>query len=303
MSHKRAMPVCGKISMKHQAMFFKKYNNYVQCYLCAHNCRIIPGGFGICKVRKNIDGELFTFAYGMAAAAHVDPIEKKPLYHFLPKTKTFSIAAAGCNFRCRFCQNWQISQQTAENGGTSSRLMPDDIVQAAIRSGCASISYTYTEPTVFFEYSYDTARLARQKGLRNVYVTNGYMGKEALDTIGPYLDAANIDLKSFNDGFYRDICKGRLKPVLKTIERMWSKGIWIEITTLLIAGENDSSGELRDIARFIADIDKNIPWHISRFHPDHKMLNADITPMALMEKAGEIGAGAGLKNVYLGNIK
>jgi pyruvate formate lyase activating enzyme len=288
--------------MKYPAMFFKNLDGCIQCRLCAHYCRIKPGAFGICGQRKNTDGRLFTFAYGEAAAANIDPVEKKPLYHFLPKTMTFSIAAYGCNFKCMFCQNWQISQQTARYPKAPASLAPYEIVKAAKESACASISYTYTEPTVFFEYSYETAKLAKQEGLYNIYVTNGYMSKEALDTISPYLDAANIDLKSFNENFYRNLCGASLKPVLDTIERMKAKGIWIEITTLLIPGKNDSYDELRDMASFLAGIDKNMPWHISRFHPDYKMLDDVITPVEIMEEARLIGAGQGLKNIYLGNV-
>jgi len=220
----------------------------------------------------------------------------------MPKTKTFSIATAGCNFKCGFCQNWQISQADHTNSPTGKILTPEDAVETAIRSGCASIAYTYTEPTIFFEYSYDIAKLAKGSGLSNVYVTNGYMGKEALEKISPYLNAANIDLKSFDESFYRDICKASLQPVLDTIKRMKSLGIWIEITTLLITGLNDSHKELEQIAGFIAGVDKNIPWHISRFRPDYRFQDIDYTPIESMESAMQIGKKAGLMHVHLGNI-
>jgi pyruvate formate lyase activating enzyme len=289
--------------MKHSAEFFNQLDNgNVECFLCSHFCRIAPEKYGICRQRKNIGGDLYTYAYGEVVAANIDPIEKKPLYHFLPGTSAFSIATAGCNFKCGFCQNWQISQADENKTAAGKPFKPEDIVDAAIKSGCASIAYTYTEPTIFFEYSYDTAKLAREKGLKNVYVTNGYMSKEALDAISPYLDAANIDLKSFSDDFYINMCKARLQPVLDTIKRMKALGIWIEITTLLITGLNDSKEELEQAAGFIAGIDKKIPWHISRFHPDYMLRDISHTPIESMEKALRIGKDAGLKYVHLGNV-
>jgi pyruvate formate lyase activating enzyme len=289
--------------MKHSAMFFSKLdNNNVECFLCSHCCRIAPENYGICRQRKNIGGDLYTYAYGEVVAANIDPIEKKPLYHFLPGSKAFSIATAGCNFKCGFCQNWQISQAGHVDRVGGKLFKPEEAVETAIRSECASIAYTYTEPTIFFEYSYDIARIAKEKGLSNIYVTNGYMSKEALDLISPYLDAANIDLKSFSDDFYIKICKARLQPVLDTIKRMKSLGIWIEITTLLVTGLNDSEGELRQIAEFIAKTDRNIPWHISRSHPDYKYQQIRPVSLALMKKAESIGKSAGLEHVHLGNV-
>lgn len=289
--------------MKHSAMFFNKLdNNNVECFLCSHCCRIAPENYGTCRQRKNIGGDLYTYAYGDIVAANIDPIEKKPLYHFLPGSKTFSIAAAGCNFKCGFCQNWQISQAGENKDSASKPFKPEEIVDAAIQSGCASIAYTYTEPTIFFEYSYDTSKIAKEKGLSNVYVTNGYMSKEALQAISPYLDAANIDLKSFSDEFYQKVCKARLQPVLDTIKRMNDLGIWIEITTLLVPGMNDSEEELKNIAGFIAGINNAIPWHVSRFHPDYNFNDIPITPIESMERAKRIGLAAGLKHVYLGNV-
>ena len=301
--YKKTLFLQRKESMKHEAMFFRQLDkDIVECFLCSHCCRIAANGYGICRQRKNIGGNLYTYAYGEVVAANIDPIEKKPLYHFMPKTMTFSIAAAGCNFKCGFCQNWQISQAGHKNSLASKTLTPEEAVEAAIKSGCASISYTYTEPTVFFEYSYDIARLARERGLRNIYVTNGYMSKEALEKISPYLDAANIDLKSFSENTYKGICKARLQPVLDTIKRMKSVGIWIEITTLLVTGINDSKKELEQTAGFIAGIDKGIPWHISRFHPDYKFQDTAYTPIESMQSAMRIGKEAGLHHVYLGNV-
>jgi len=290
--------------MRKKAMLWEKAEEgRVHCYLCAHHCRIGEGDHGFCGNRKNEGGDLYTYAYGEVIASHVDPIEKKPLYHFLPGTYAYSIATAGCNFRCPFCQNWTISQVSAGNGNSEGyELKPEEVVREAVRNGCRSISYTYTEPTVFFEYAYDTAVLAKEKGLKNSFVTNGFMTKEALDEISPYLDAANVDLKFFSDDSYKKICKGALQPVLDSIKHMIKLGIWVEVTTLVVPGQNDSEEELRATARFIAETGKGIPWHISRFHPDYKELDLNPTPVSTMEKAADIGRKEGLKYVYLGNM-
>jgi len=276
----------------------------VACRLCAHRCVIEPGKAGVCAVRENRDGRLVTLAYGEVVAVHVDPIEKKPLYHFWPGSKALSIATAGCNFRCGFCQNWQISQapRRKEGGLRSEPLPPADIVRAAVDSGCRSISYTYTEPTIFFEYAYDTAKRAREAGLLNSFVTNGYMTAEALETIAPWLDAANVDLKAFRDGTYKKICGARLDPVLDSIRLMHRLGIWVEVTTLVVPGLNDAADELGSIARFIASVDPALPWHISRFHPDFEYTDAPATPLATLEAAAAAGRREGLKHVYVGNV-
>ena len=291
--------------MNKEAMLYRKLNsNRVECYLCAHNCNIADSDFGICGVRQNIKGSLYTLVYGEAIAAHIDPIEKKPLYHLLPSSSSYSIATIGCNFKCVFCQNWQISQSTKKEYPLyeNKELMPYDIVSKARENNCRSIAYTYTEPTVFFEYAYDTAKLAKEYGLYNVFVTNGYMSRSALDTISPYLDAANVDLKSFRDDFYKKVCKARLGPVLDSIRYMKKLGIWVEVTTLVIPGENDSREELKDIADFIAGVDKNIPWHISRFHPDYEFTQYSATPLDTLKKAEDIAKLAGLRYIYLGNV-
>jgi len=288
-----------------EAMFYNKAKGKeAQCYLCAHNCKIALGQFGFCGVRQNIQGVLNTLVYAQVIAANVDPIEKKPLYHFLPGSMSFSIATVGCNFRCGFCQNWQISQVSGQdNAREVYKLMPERIVEEAKKNHCQSISYTYTEPTIFFEYAYDIAKVAKQAGLKNIFVTNGYMSREALETISPYLDAANIDLKSFREKFYVENCKGHLQPVLDSIKLAKKLGVWIEITTLIIPGYNDSVSELSDIAGFIASVGKDIPWHISRFHPDYHFLNQKLTPIETLKKAEDLGKKAGLDHVYLGNVK
>ena len=248
--------------MPKEALLYEKLeDNKVHCFLCSHHCRIAEGRFGICGVRENRKGTLYTHAYGRVIAQHVDPIEKKPLYHFLPGSTSFSIAAAGCNFQCGFCQNWQISQVSEAKvlGLRSEEVEPAEIVRQAKRSGSRSISYTYTEPTIFFEYAYEIARLARGEGLYNVFVTNGYMTEAMIGMVHPFLDAANIDLKSFSDDTYRKLCKASLAPVLKSIETMKRLSIWVEVTTLLVTGENDSPEELKKIAGFLAGLDKVFP--------------------------------------------
>lgn len=290
--------------MKEARLYRTLDNKNVSCFLCAHHCAIAPGNFGKCSVRKNIDGKLFTFAYGKTIAENADPVEKKPLYHFLPGSKSYSIATMGCNFRCGFCQNWQISQISEEMMGERRGIesSPEEIVARAIRSGSKSISYTYTEPTIFLEYASEIAFSGKERGLANIFVTNGFMTAEALKAVGPVLDACNVDLKSFSDEFYRKNCGARVKPVLETLERIKEMGVWLEITTLLIPGENDSEEELRSIGEFIAGLDRNIPWHVSRFFPQYQFGDLSATPVSTLELALEIGYQAGLKYVYPGNI-
>ncbi len=276
----------------------------VSCVLCHHNCQISPGKFGICGVRENREGKLFTRVFGDIIAAHVDPIEKKPLYHFLPGSTSFSVATIGCNFRCPFCQNWQISQASKGKDvfGQGHKYSPQDVVSNAKKHRCQSISYTYTEPTIYFEYAFETAKLAKKEGIANVFVTNGYMRPEALEAIEPYLDACNVDLKAFHEGFYKDMCGAHLQPVLDSIRLMKDLNIWVEITTLVIPGRNDSEQEFTQIARFIRDVDPNIPWHISRFHPDYKYTDADATPVESLRQARSIGLKEGLRFIYIGNV-
>jgi len=290
--------------MRHDAMFWEESGEgRVRCNLCSHRCSVAEGSFGFCGVRRNEGGVLRTFTYGEVVSANVDPIEKKPLYHVLPGSQAYSVATPGCNFKCDFCQNWRISQLSYREGNLGGKPMsPERIVEDAARRGCASIAYTYTEPTIFFEYAYDTSRLASQNGLRNVFVTNGYMTPEVLETAAPVLDACNVDLKSFSDSLYRQSCRGRLEPVLEAIRTMKRLGIWIEITTLVIPGRNDSEEELRSIAEFIAGVDPSIPWHVSAFRPEYRVQDIPATPVATLETALDIGAKAGLVHVYPGNV-
>ena len=283
----------------------KKSNGKILCKACNQRCVLDIGEFGKCGIRVvREDGNLYLTTYGLAAAYNIDPIEKKPLFHFLPSTPIFSIGTVGCNFCCKFCQNWEISQYPQINNGEvfGDVLLPETIVQFVRSKNIPSLAYTYNEPVVFFEYAYDTMKLANKYGIKNVFVSSGYETKEALETLAPYLDAMNIDLKAFTDRFYRDISCARLKPVLKTIEHAYKLGIWIEITTLIIPEENDNKDELKELAKFIASIDKDIPWHISRFFPAYKMLDKPPTPIQTLKMAYEIGKEAGLNYVYVGNF-
>lgn len=285
------------------AMLYRKLEeNAVQCLLCNHYCRLSGGQRGICGVRENREGELFSLVYGRLAALQADPVEKKPLFHFLPGTMTLSLATVGCNFSCRFCQNHHLVQLDRKQDPPGQFVPPEEIVSQAIRNGCKSISYTYSEPTVFFELCHATGELAKKSGLRNIFVTNGFMSREALEPLTGFLDAANVDLKSFSDDFYRRICGGRLAPVLDNIRLLKEKGVWVEVTTLLIPGLNDSTEELEELAGFIFSVDSRLPWHVSAFHPDYRMMDASPTSRADVERAIQAGRRAGLKFVYGGNI-
>ena len=283
----------------------KKENGKILCKACNQRCILNKGEIGKCGIRVvGEDGNLYLTTYGLAAAYNVDPIEKKPLYHFLPSTPILSIGTVGCNMSCKFCQNWEISQHPQTHNGEvfGTTLMPQTIVNICKTHGVPSIAYTYNEPVVFFEYAYDTMKLAKENGIKNVFVSSGYETKEALKVLQPYLDAMNIDLKAFNDDFYKNIVGARLKPVLKTIELAKELGIWIELTTLIIPGYNDSKEELEKAAKWISSIDKNIPWHLSRFFPSWKMQNVPPTPIETLKMAYEIGKEAGLNYVYVGNL-
>jgi pyruvate formate lyase activating enzyme len=279
----------------------------VQCRLCSHFCVIADGGRGICAVRQNRAGTLHTLVYGLPAAISVDPVEKKPLYHFLPGTRTFSFGTMGCNLSCSFCQNAQLSQSPRLGQPIRGQhILPEALVDAALNSGSKSISYTYSEPTVFLELVEDTARLARERGLKNVLVTNGFMSLESLDALGPadsgLIQAANVDLKAFTEAFYKDQCGARLAPVLQNLKRMRELGWWLELTTLLIPGLNDSRDELAELAGFIArELGGDTPWHLSRFHPEYRLTDRPVTPTATLTLARSVGQAAGLKYVYIGN--
>ncbi len=304
----------------HEAILYKKLENKkVQCTACRHKCVIAEGQTGICGVRQNKDAKLYLLVYGKASAANVDPVEKKPLFHFLPGTRIFSFGTVGCNFACSFCQNWEISQVTKdlksrllkekkpelmdiEVGKYGYELPPEKIVKTCTEKDIPGIAYTYNEPAVFAEYAYDTARLAAGRKIKNVFVTNGYESDESLELMKPCLDAVNIDLKSFSKEFYAKICQAKLEPVLETIKKAHELGIWTEITTLVIPGKNDSDAELKKIAGFIAGIGKNIPWHVTAFHPEYKMEDVPSTSYDALFRAYSIGKKSGLNYVYTGNI-
>jgi len=288
-----------------RAVLWETQGDSIRCNLCRHQCVIADGKTGICNVRKNIGGVLYSLVYDKVCSAGIDPIEKKPLFHFQPGSSTFSIATPGCNFRCEFCQNWQISQQDMDNSGIATQpFSPKDIVSSAKQNNCSSIAYTYTEPTIFMELAADTSKLAKKEGLANVFVSNGYETVEAIDFAKGWLDGINIDLKSFSEDFYTNLCKARLAPVLDTISYIAGKtDIWMEITTLIVPGQNDSDDELKQIASFIANFTGfDTPWHISRFYPNYRMDDADATSPQGLQRAYEIGKDAGLRYIYIGNM-
>ncbi len=290
-----------------EPLFFEKLeNDAARCLVCRHRCIIHPGERGICRVRENRGGSIVSLVKGMIVAAAIDPVEKKPLYHLLPGSGTFSLASCGCNFSCRFCQNSEIAKYDDNNTGIfPGRLIsPSDAVSKALESSCRSISFTYTEPTVWIEYALETARLSSAAGLYNIFVTNGYITPEALNIIAPVLHAANIDLKGMSESFYIRLCGARLSEVLDCIRDYRRKGIWIEITTLVIEGENDNMEQLSGIASFIADeLGPDTPWHISRFFPRHLMSDRSPTSRRSLQLALEAADRAGLRYVYEGNVE
>ncbi len=287
----------------YEARLYEKLDEgRIKCFLCPQYCSISPGKRGICGVRENSGGTLYTLVYGKVAAKHVDPIEKKPFFHFYPGSHSFSISAVGCNFRCLHCQNYEISQYPKQNKDIPGQEMsPEEVVEEAVSAGCESIAYTYTEPTVFFEFAYDCARLAHKKGIRNVFVSNGYTSPDAIRLIAPYLDANNIDLKG-DDAFYKKIVGAKLQPVLDTIKLMKELGVWVEVTTLIIPDYNDSDDFLTFAAEFIKSVDASIPWHVSQFYPTYKLFDKPRTPLSTLRRAREIGLKTGLKYVYEGNV-
>ncbi len=293
-----------------ECLLYKKSGDYLECQTCNHRCKIAPFRRGICGVRENNRGKLSLLVYGRVIAENIDPIEKKPLYHFMPGTKSLSIATVGCNLRCLWCQNDDISQCTKSDDFDRDAIMnkvgvemePEQIVTDAKKQNCPSISYTYTEPTIFLEFALDTMKLAKKEGLKNIWVSNGYMTTETLDLITPYLDAINIDLKGFSEENYLKYSGAKLQPVLDNIRDIYKRKIHIEVTTLIVPGVNDDEKQLNDIANFLASISKEIPWHISRFFPAYKMMDTPPTPIETLELAESLGKKAGLKYIHLGNI-
>ncbi len=296
---------------KESCLYKKLSDNAVQCQTCNHYCRLIPNQYGLCGARQNQDGVLMVLNYGQAIAQQIDPVEKKPLYHFLPGTQTFSFAASGCNFKCANCQNWQISQSTKNRPENKPAdfgfdLPPAEIIEQAKAANCPSISYTYTEPTVFLEYALATMKLAKAAGLKNIWVSNGFMSKETLKLILPYLDAINVDLKSFDAKFYRENCGAKLKPVLGNLKSLKKAGVWVEITTLIIPTLSDSEKMLAKIAKFIREkIGPETPWHLSQFSntASWRLQNLSPTSKEAIERACQIGRNIGLYYVYAGNVQ
>ena len=288
-----------------EAILYKKLKNKtVQCQACAHACIIPEGQRGICHVRKNQNGKLFNLTDNKIIACEIDPIEKKPFFHFLPGTYSLSIATMGCNFSCLHCQNWEISQGQKENNEIrGDEIKPEAIVKLALESHVSSIAYTYSEPTIFLGYALETMKLAKKVGLKNVWVSNGYFTEKTLKLIEPYLDAINIDLKFFDDNLYRKVCGARLQPILSTLKLVKKTKIWLEITTLVIPGYTDTKNQFKKIAQFIKkELGSNIPCHISKFYPCYKMLDVPPTPTKLIEQAINIYKQEGLKYVYGGNL-
>jgi len=313
----------------HEARFYETLPDaQVLCTLCPHDCRIREGGRGACGVRYNQNGVLYTLVYDRVVSRSVEPVEKKPLYHFYSGSTAYSIGTVGCNLRCAFCQNWQISQwpkehlpkRLAPSGEIETqepicprlaeleeaipgeRVTPQAIVEAALAAGATSIAYTYTEPTIFYELAYDTAVLAREKGLKNIFVTSGYISEAPLRELATVLDAANVDLKFFKEKSYRRISRVRMQPILEAIRLYHELGVWLEVTTLIIPGVNDSDEELKAIAEFVHSVGVEVPWHVSQFYPAYKMLDRPVTPMETLQRAGDIGRAAGLRYVYEGNV-
>jgi pyruvate formate lyase activating enzyme len=288
---------------KEAILYKKKADAFVQCVLCAHQCKIGPGKRGACGIRENRGGKLYSLVYGRLVAGNVDHIEKKPLFHFQPGSMSYSIATAGCNMSCLHCQNYQISKEAVNVSPISGTVTTSEqVVATALDTGCRSISYTYTEPVIFMEFAMDCASLGTGKGLANVFVTNGFMTTESAGLASQFLDAANIDLKGATDDHYREVCGARLQPVLDTIEKLHASSVWIEVTTLVIPGLNDDRRSFQFIASFLASVDPSIPWHLSRFFPTYRMLDRPPTPFETLKEAEKIGKDAGLKYIYLGNV-
>lgn len=289
--------------MKEAILYEKLKNNQVKCNLCNHRCLIVDGKKGICNVRENQGGILYSLVYGKIVTEHVDPIEKKPLYKFMPGTETYSIATVGCNYRCLHCQNYDISQFPRFESGIPGNLRTaEEIVESAIKDKCPSISYTYSEPTIMIEFALECMKLAHEKGLKNIWVSNGYMTPESLKLIMPYLDAINIDLKFLNEKISMQVCGAKVQPVLENLITLKKNNVHLEITTLIIPGYTDKGPQVKDIAKFIVqNLGADTPWHISRFFPAFQ-LNVDMTTIDLLKKAEKIGRKEGLKNIYLGNV-
>ncbi len=292
----------GFIKRKEALYYEKLPQGKIKCLLCPRGCIVSEGDRGFCRVRENSHGEYYTLAHSNPCAVHNDPIEKKPLFHFLPKTTALSIATAGCNFTCKNCQNWSISQANPEQT-VNYDVSPDLLVDLALEYKIPTIAYTYTEPTIFFEYMLESAKIARKKGVLNMYHSNGYINREPLLALIPYLDGANIDLKGFSNEFYLDVTGGTLNPVLETLKTLKKEDVWLEITNLVIPTKNDSEPKIKELCQWIKDeLGMDTPVHFSRFYPQYKLQNLPSTPIKTLQKAAEIAHNVGLHYIYIGNV-
>jgi len=286
------------------ARFYETLDNkIVRCNLCPNRCILFQGQIGLCKARKNVDGRLYSMVYGKIASWHLDPVEKKPIFHFLPGSLIYSISTTGCNLQCKFCQNWQISQVFPWEIETK-KMTPEEVVEEAIKSGAKSIAFTYNEPTIYYEYMFDIAKLAKEKGLKTAVISSGYINPEPLKELLPYIDAYKIDFKGINDKFYqRMTVSGKVEPVMEAMKIIKEKGVWLEIVNLVIPGENDSEEDLKDLILWVKNnLGTDVPLHFSRFHPDYKLLNVPPTPIETLKKARKMAIDLGLKYVYIGNV-
>jgi len=286
----------------HEALFYKKYDDQkVRCQLCPHKCVISPGKKGICRVRENQNGILVALVYGKPCSINVDPIEKKPLFHFMPGSKAFSVGTAGCNLSCQWCQNWNTSQ-AGPTETVMHRLTPEEVVEKAIEHGCKTIAYTYNEPSIFFEYVLDCAKLAREKGLKNMMVTNGFINKKPAQELYQYIDAANVDLKGFSEDLYRKYCFGELKPVLDTLKLLKQMNVWLEVTNLIVPSLNDDFSLIGKMCEWIKEnLGTDIPMHFSKFYPNYKLTHIPPTPEKTLIQAKDLAKTVGMKYVYVGN--
>jgi len=280
---------------------FERLNGDVRCKLCAHYCRIKPGATGICRVRRNSEGRIESLIYGKVSSENIDPIEKKPLYHFLPGTFSYSFGTVGCNFSCGFCQNFTISQEWSER--YLYEISPEELVKRVIESGCPSVSWTYNEPTIWFEFTRDCSLPLKERDIKVVYVTNGFMSEESLEEIVKFVDAFSLDIKAFRDEFYRKICGGKLEVVLENAVRAKRRGVHLEIVNLVIPGYNDDEAEIKELSKWILEnLGEDTPVHFTRFHPDYRMMDVPPTPLRTLERAYEIAKNEGLHYVYVGNV-
>ena len=293
----------GDASGLHEALWYEQSaGGLVHCQLCPNSCRLPDGRIGLCRVRKNVGGKLYSLSYGQVAAVHVDPIEKKPFFHVLPGERAFSLATPGCNMRCLFCQNWEISQAFPWEVATTATT-PEQVVEAALRSGAKAIAFTYSEPTIFYEYMRDIAKLAKAKGLKTLVVSNGYIQPEPLKALLPFIDAYKVDFKAFDPKFYADLTGGSRDPVLQAMKTIRENGVWLEIVNLLVTGKNDGEEDVRALARWVKEnLGDDVPLHFSRFHPQHKLMNLPPTPIETVVRAREIAIEEGLDFVYTGNV-